>query len=203
MLELESAGARLFHFDVMDGHFVRNLTFGPLIIESLQDRIRSRLDVHLMVTNPEEQIAWFDLPPVRSITIHCEASKNLLYDLTDIRNRGKQAGIALNPPSRADLLAPFLPHADQVLVMSVYPGFGGQDFLDESLRKIEHLANWRAAEGFHYSIQVDGGIAAHNVASARSAGADEIIAGSAVFRANDPAAAYRHLTGLIAVKRTA
>jgi len=191
--ELENAGATLFHFDVMDGHFVPNLTLGPLVIESLQGHIRSAFDVHLMVTNPEEQITWFDLPSVRSLTIHIEASSDIIRDLRGIRERGKLAGISLNPPTPVSEIEPVLEEVDQVLVMSVHPGFAGQEFMEDALPKIETLAKRKAKSGLPYAIQVDGGINLETIRLVSTAGAEEIIAGNAIFAAENPVAAYQEL----------
>ncbi len=193
MRNLETAGADVFHYDVMDGHFVPNLTIGPLIIKSLHNRLQSRFDVHLMVANPDVQIAWFDLPAVRSLTIHVEASRDLASDLQRIRQRNKRAGITLNPPTPSHSLDPYLETIDQVLVMSVNPGFAAQTFLREALPKIESIAERREKMGLEFIIQVDGGINQETIAWVRDVGADEVVAGNAIFGAANPAAAYTYL----------
>ncbi len=195
--ELEQVGVSLFHYDVMDGHFVPNLTIGPLIIKSLQPHISSQFDAHLMVTNPETQLAWFDLPSVRSLSIHIEASKNLDADLKTIQSFNKKAGIVINPPTEVEKLDPYLEKVDQILVMSVHPGFGGQKFMENSLPKIEYLANRKSKEGFEYQIQVDGGINKETIRWVYDAGATEIVAGDAVFNTENPPETYRRLMSII------
>ena len=190
-------GVSLFHYDVMDGHFVPNLTIGPLIIKSLQSHISSQFDAHLMVTNPETQLAWFDLPSVRSLSIHIEASKNLDADLKTIQSFNKKAGIVINPPTEVEKLDPYLGKVDQILVMSVHPGFGGQKFMGNSLPKIEYLANRKSKEGFEYQIQVDGGINKETIRWVYDAGATEIVAGDAVFNTENPPETYRWLMSII------
>jgi ribulose-phosphate 3-epimerase len=181
----------------MDGHFVPNITVGPLIIRSLGDRIKSRYDVHLMVSNPHVQLYWFDHEKVRSLTIHIEVSTNVHRDLMSIRELNKRAGISLKPATKVNTLEPILEYVDQVLVMTVNPGFGGQQFLPEMLSKIEYLARKRDEMGYPYVIQVDGGINEETIQLALQAGADEFVAGSAIFERPDPVAAYRRLSQLL------
>lgn len=194
---LEDAGVRLLHYDVMDGHFVPNLTMGPLIINNLQDKVQSQFDVHLMVTNPEEQIDWFDLPSVRSITIHVEASKDMARDLNEIRRRGKKAGASINPNTSPTELEPYLNLFDQVLVMTVFPGKGGQAFIPETVESIRYMARRKQEEGLSYIIQVDGGIKPETIAIAAQAGAEELVAGSAVFKHSNYAKAIQTMMDLI------
>ncbi|MGC9327145.1 MAG: ribulose-phosphate 3-epimerase [Candidatus Hinthialibacter sp.] len=195
--ELEYAGAALFHYDVMDGHFVPNLSGSPQIIKDLQPIIRSRFDVHLMASNPERMIPWFDLASVRSMSIHVEASQNIPADLQNIRSRGKGAGLVVNPPTPMDSLDPFWEQIDQVLVMTVVPGLGGQTLIQEALPKIERCAAKRDALGLDFAIQVDGGVNEDTLRCVFDAGAGEIVSGSAIFRQPDPAAAYQRLNRLI------
>ncbi len=190
---LEQAGMELLHFDVMDGHFVPNLTLGPLIIQSLNNKLKSLYDVHLMVTNPETQVEWFNIPSVRSLTVHIETIDQNFTLLSKIRNFGKETGITLNPPTDIHSLDPVLDTVDQVLVMTVHPGFSGQKFMPEMLSKAEYLANRREQSGYTYRIQMDGGIGAETVSSAFNAGVDEFVAGSAIFHAPNPLKAYRSL----------
>lgn len=198
LASLESAGARVFHYDVMDGHFVPNLSIGPVLIDSLiRCGVRTQFDVHLMVTNPELQMKWFNLSTVRSISIHNEASQDIKRDLTWIRDQGKRGGVAINPPTSVEALEHILDIVDQVLVMSVYPGFAGQPFLEESLPKIESLAERREKRGYRYSIQVDGGINPQTIQSVLNAGADEIVSGSTIFDDKDPPTAFQRLDQLM------
>ncbi|HOJ59273.1 MAG TPA: ribulose-phosphate 3-epimerase [bacterium] len=195
--ELEDAGVALFHYDVMDGHFVPNLTGGTNVISSLEPVLRGRLDVHLMVTNPGRVVPWFDFPSVRSITIHIEIQENLRRIFEHIRGLSKQAGVSLNPDTPVETLEPVLRDVDQVLVMTVHPGQGGQDLIPETLEKVRQLNRWRNERGFGYVIQVDGGIRADNIREVHEAGADEIVAGAAVFDHPDPPRAFQHLERLI------
>ncbi len=188
---LEEAGCRLVHFDVMDGHFVPNLTVGPLVISALVPHCMSEFDVHLMVTDPERMYEWFLLDRVRSITVHGEATANLHALLKRIRASGKMAGVALNPATVPETLAYVLRQLDLVQVMTVNPGFGGQDFLPETLPKIRELARLRKREGMRFIIQVDGGINSNTIQTVLDAGADEVVIGHGIFNAPDPVAAYR------------
>lgn len=195
--ELEQAGVGVFHYDVMDGHFVENLTMGPLIIQSLEGKVNSQFDVHLMVENPAKQTGWFDLPSVRSISIHVEASSNLSYDLEEIQKRGKLAGVVMNPNTPVNWLDPVLANVDQVLVMSVYPGLGGQKFIEETLESVRYLSQQKQERGYSYIIQIDGGINQHTIKQAADAGVEELVAGSAVFNQPSPVEALQHLQSLI------
>jgi len=195
--ELEECGVRLFHFDVMDGHYVPRITFGSMLLKQLQPHLKSQFDVHLMVDRPEEKIPWFDLESVRSITIHQNASKDIERDFESIRSRNKRVGISLNPPAPIDDLDPYLESVDQVLVMTVDPGAAGQSLIESAPKKVEHYARRRDELGLSYKIQVDGGINTETIRWAHEAGADEIVAGSAVFSHESPAAAYRELNRLI------
>lgn len=194
---MQSAGASVFHFDVMDGHFVPNITIGPLVLDSLKKLANCYFDVHLMVTNPSQQIKWFDRQNVRSLSIHIETPSDIKQDLQWIRDSGKRSGVALNPPTPVEKLKPLMPYVDQILVMSVYPGFPGQTFLNESLAKIEALAELREREGLSYLIQVDGGINEETMRWVNDAGADEIVSGNTIFSAANPAGAFQRLSGLL------
>jgi ribulose-phosphate 3-epimerase len=187
---LEQMGCRLIHYDVMDGHFVPNLTFGPLVISSLAPHCSSDFDVHLMVTNPETVYPWFVLDRVRTITVHGEATPNLHALLMRIRDAGKLAGVSLNPATPVDGLAYVLPYVDLVQVLTVNPGFGGQGILLETVPKICALRALRDEHGAEFLIQVDGGINAMTLDTVLEAGAEELVIGHAIFDAADPAAAY-------------
>jgi ribulose-phosphate 3-epimerase len=195
--QMEDEGVEIFHYDVMDGHFVPNITVGPLIIQSLGNQIKSQYDVHLMVTNPQEQMYWFDHEKVRSLTIHIEVSTNVHRDLINIRGMNKKAGISLKPKTLVTTLDSILEYVDQVLVMTVNPGFPGQKLLPEVLKKIEYLSEKREQQGYNYTIQVDGGINEQTIQSVVNAGADEFVAGSAIFDQPDPIDAYRRLSKLV------
>lgn len=191
---LEKEGCRLLHVDVMDGHFVPNLTMGPLVIQGLLPVCQSQFDVHLMVTNPLEVVPWFELDRVRSITVHAEADAHLHVTLERIRKGGRLAGVSVNPGTSLECLR-YLgrDQLDLLLIMTVDPGRGGQAFLEFTRAKIRDAVRIRAELGADFIIQVDGGINERNIGSIVADGAEELVAGNAVFGAPDSVAAYRTL----------
>jgi len=185
------AGARAIHVDVMDGHFVPPITIGPVIVESIREQVHAAggmLDCHLMVERPERQIDQFAAAGADSITIQAEATPNVHYALKQIRAAGCLAGLAINPGTPVEAAGEVLDALDFVLCMTVNPGWGGQAFIETSPAKLRRL---RALVGPELPIQVDGGIDPDTAAIAAAAGATLFVAGSAVFGADDPAAAYR------------
>ncbi len=193
---MELAGADWLHVDVMDGHFVPNITMGPLVVKALRPQVNLFMDVHLMVQRPEHFITDFAQSGADLICVHAEASVHLNRVIQEIRNSGCKAGVALNPATTPAVLDYSLEDLDLVLVMSVNPGFAGQAFIPSVLSKIEHLANKRAQGGLKYYIQVDGGVNEKTAASIIDAGADVLVAGSALFgaeRPEDVIQAFKHL----------
>ena len=176
------------HFDVMDGDFVPNISFGAPVVRSLEGKTKLPFDVHLMVTEPDRYISGFVTDNTEYITVHAEASVHLDRTLRHIRSLGVKCGAALNPATSPEALDYVLDLVDQVLVMSVNPGFGGQAFIPASLQKIERLAEMREARGLEFSIGVDGGINRGNLRDVCKAGAEIIVAGSALLDAADPKA---------------
>ena len=179
-------GASVIHVDVMDGHFVPNITIGPPVVKSLRKVTELPLDCHLMIENPDRYIPDFAEAGADWISVHQEACRHLNRTLHLIRSHGAQAGVVINPATPVETLSEVLDIVDYVLVMSVNPGFGGQKFIPGAVHKIRKLADLRAERGLNYRIEVDGGIALDTVAQVVRAGAEILVAGNAVFGAGDP-----------------
>ena len=190
---IEEAGAHLVHVDVMDGHFVPNITIGPLVAKSLVGKTGMPLDVHLMIENPDRYIEAFVTPQTEYITVHQEACTHLHRTLQAIRALGVKAGVALNPATSLESIRWVLEDVDMVLVMSVNPGFGGQKFFPSALRKVQALADMREAMGLSFEIEIDGGVGPANIEEISKAGVDIFVAGSAVFGAEDVKERVRQL----------
>jgi len=188
--EVEAAGARLFHLDIMDGHFVPNITIGPPVVASVRKTTKARLDVHLMIENPEKYVDEFIKAGADWISVHVETDVHLDRTLNFLRERGVLAGVALNPATPLNTLDEVLHLLDFVLIMTVNPGFGGQKFIPSTRKKIQNLSKLRETGAFHGRIEVDGGIDPKTLPSILEAGADVIVAGSAIFGKEDPKAAY-------------
>lgn len=197
---LEDAGCTLFHLDIMDGHFVPNLTFGPPVVKALcRAAKQAEFCVHLMVNEPEKLIESFVHERVKYLTVHAEACPHLHRTLTHIRSLGPLPGVALNPSTHPSSVEYVLQEAALVLVMTVNPGWGGQSFIEPMLEKIKALANRREyREDFDFVIEVDGGIDANTAPRVLEAGARLLVAGNAVYGQSDPAKAYRKLTEMAA-----
>lgn len=185
---VEKGGADLLHVDVMDGHFVPNLTFGPSMVEAIRPVTSLPLDVHLMVSDPEMWIPAFAKAGADTMLVHVEATQHIHRAMQLIRSHQVKAGVVINPGTPVSLIEPILPIVDQVLVMTVNPGFGGQKFLPEMADKVAALAEMRAAAGLNFKIEVDGGVSDQTIEVVAKAGADIAVAGSYVYQAADPAA---------------
>jgi ribulose-phosphate 3-epimerase len=179
-------GASVMHLDVMDGHFVPNLTIGPPVVASIRKHTNLPLDCHLMIEHPDEFIPAFADAGANWISVHQEATRHLNRTLEHIRDHGLRVGVVLNPATPVETLSEVLDLIDYVLVMSVNPGFGGQKFIPGSLHKIANLARIRHARGLDYRIEVDGGVSLETVGDIVRAGAEILVAGNAVFGKGDP-----------------
>jgi ribulose-phosphate 3-epimerase len=182
---VEVAGVDWLHIDVMDGHFVPNLTIGPFVIEQINRISKLPLDVHLMIANPEKYIDAYIDAGADWLTVHGEVIGNDPTLLKRIRSRGVKAGLSLNPDADISDYVDLFQHLDLFLVMSVYAGFGGQAFIPSALDKVRTAAHWRQQHAYGYQISIDGGINAVTAPEARLAGADILVSGSALFRADD------------------
>ena len=190
---VEAAGADWLHLDIMDGHFVPNLTFGPPIVAAIRKITKLPLDVHLMVTNPAALVDAFAAAGADWLTVHVETEPHLHRLVTHIRELGVRPAVVLNPATPLSSLEEILPEVDMVLVMSVNPGFGGQKFISSSIDKIRRLKKQIIAVNREVLIEVDGGINAVTSPLVREAGAEVLVAGSAVFGSDDLAAAIRQI----------
>lgn len=190
---VERAGVSMLHVDVMDGHFVPNLTLGPPVVKSIRKITRLTLDVHLMITDPDRYAPVFIEAGADQISVHQETCPHLDRTLRMIQSEGAQAGVVLNPATPVSTLEEVLDLADYVLIMSVNPGFGGQAFLPHTLGKVRALDEQRRLRGRRFSIEIDGGMGPDNVAGAVRAGCDWIVAGSSIFHSEDPESAVKRM----------
>jgi ribulose-phosphate 3-epimerase len=194
---VERGGAGMLHLDVMDGHFVPNLTIGPPLVKSVRKITRLRLDMHLMITDPDRYAPIFIEAGADQISVHREVTPHLDRTLRMIRSEGARAGVVINPATPVSSLDEVLEVADYVLVMSVNPGFGGQEFIPRSLEKVRQLDRKRQSAGLNYRIEIDGGVTPENVYDVARAGCDWIVTGTSIFHAPDPEAA------LVSLRQTA
>ena len=183
--KLENGGADMIHVDVMDGHYVPNLTIGPPVIKSLRKHTNLKFDVHLMITPVHQYIESYADAGADIITIHPEATDNLQESIKKIKKLDKLVGISLNPETKVEIIKDFLDKIDLVLIMSVNPGFGGQKFIPEVLEKIRELNQIRETKGLGYDIEIDGGINFDNSKTAIEAGANILVSGTTIFKSNN------------------
>ena len=183
--KLETAGADMIHVDVMDGHFVPNITIGPPVIKALRSKTSLPFDVHLMIDPVHKYIKDFANAGADIITIHPEATPNLQESIDEIRSFKKKVGISLNPDTKIDIVEDYLDKVDLILIMSVYPGFGGQKFISDVLGKIKSLKNLKDKKKLNFDIEVDGGINFSNFKSVIDAGANVLVSGTTIFKENN------------------
>jgi len=190
---VEQGGADLLHLDVMDAHFVPNLTFGPVVIGAVRSATKLFFDTHLMMEEPHRYLKTFAKAGCDGLTIHVEAYPDPREILAEIRDLGLKAGLSVNPPTGFAAVEPYLDAVDLLLVMSVNPGFGGQSFMPEVLVKVERAAALKRERGLAFALEIDGGIGPDTAAAATRAGAEILVAGSAVFKQDDRARAIRSI----------
>ena len=190
---VEAAGCRMVHLDVMDGHFVPNLTIGPPVVESLRKITKMTFDVHLMIEDPDRYAPVFIQAGANQVSVHQEVCRHLDRTVRMIQSEGALAGVVINPATPVAMLDEIVAVADYILVMSVNPGFGGQRFIANSLEKIRELARKKKERGLHLPIEIDGGITLENVGDAVNAGVEWVVAGSSVFHTVNPGDAFAKL----------
>ena len=183
--KIEEGGADYIHVDVMDGHFVPNISFGAPVMKCLNGKTGLPYDVHLMIENPDRYIDDFVTPQTEYITVHQEACVHLHRTIQNIKSKGVKAGVSINPATPVSTLECILPDVDMVLIMSVNPGFGGQKFIPGALGKVRELAEVKRSKGLDFVIEIDGGITLDNIGEVMEAGVEMAVAGSAVFKAED------------------
>jgi ribulose-phosphate 3-epimerase len=195
--KVEAAGADWIHCDIMDGHFVDNISFGPMVVEVVRKQTKLPLDVHLMIEHADHYLPRFVKAGANSITVHVEseAKHDVGKTLQQIRDAGCRVGLTLNPATSFDLLEPFLDQIDMLLVMTVHPGFGGQPFRDDQMDKVKRAADWNKQSKHKIDIEVDGGINPETARLSIQNGANVLVAGTSIFHTDDYAKAIRDLRG--------
>jgi ribulose-phosphate 3-epimerase len=196
--KVEQGGIRMLHVDIMDGHFVPNLTIGPPVVKSIRKATNLILDVHMMVTDPDDLAPLFIEAGADQISVHYEAAHHLDRTVRMIHSEGARAGVVLNPATPVSVLEDIIYLADYVLIMSVNPGFGGQEFIPNALHKIRSLDRTRSERRLGFAIEIDGGVSAANTAEIVQSGCDWLVSGSAVFHSADPAAAVKEMQHIAA-----
>lgn len=191
---VKSAGAQWLHIDVMDGHFVPNITIGPVVLQGIRPVTDLFLDVHLMIENPEKYLEAFAAAGADLLCLHLETLKNPAETIAAVKKLGKKVGIAINPDKKFEYLEPYLKEIDMALFMSVYPGFAGQKFIPEVLTEIQKCRAYIKQHDLNIDIEIDGGINRETIHAAVNAGANVIVAGSAIYKAKDPAAEIKFLS---------
>ena len=194
---MEAAGAPFIHVDVMDGHFVPNITIGAPVAKSLRKHIKGVMDIHLMIENPDQYLQDFKDAGADIVTVHYEASRHIHRTLQTIRSLGMKSGLSLNPGTPVEVIECLLDEIDMVLIMSVNPGFGGQSFIPYALEKVKAVKELAKKHNKELLIQVDGGVGLHNVKEVVEAGANVVVAGSAVFGAEDVTKAVQEFIALM------
>ena len=183
--KVEAAGADMIHFDVMDGHFVPNISFGIPVMASLRKITKMPLDAHLMISEPERYVAAFVKAGADSISVHCEVCPDIPAMAKRIHDLGARASIGINPETDADRVLPFAEHLDMILVMSVHPGFGGQEFIPSALDKLRYIRRELKRRGLSIDVEIDGGVKLENIADVKAAGANVFVSGSGIFGKRD------------------
>jgi len=196
--EVERAGADMIHFDVMDGHFVPNLSIGIPVLESLRKVTRLPLDAHLMIENPERYVEVFVKSGANSVSVHAEVCKDIPAMAKRLHDLGARASIGINPETDVQRVLPFAEHLDMILIMSVHPGFGGQEFIPEALEKLRAVRRELNRRGLRVDIEIDGGVKLDNIAEVKAAGANVFVSGSGIFGQGDYRKVVKEMRDLIA-----
>lgn len=194
--KIEAGGADYIHVDVMDGHFVPNISFGAPVMKCLNGKTSVPYDVHLMIENPDDYIEDFVTAQTEYITVHQEACRHLHRTIQNIKSKGVKAGVSINPATPVETLSCILEDVDLVLIMSVNPGFGGQKFIPSAVSKVKELAALKKERGLDFVIEIDGGVTLDNAKMLEEAGVELAVAGSAVFKTEDPAETVRRFKAL-------